>query len=373
VSTTAAQAVTFEQVLQLAQQHQAAGRLAEACELFERLLSATPQHPTVLTMLASIAYQQGDEMLGEAYLDRALEIYAALSAAGRADPAQCAAHANLLLARRRTDEAEATLGDAALPLNPVRMTPETFAERRRVARAAGLPPILITTIPKSASESIWNRLAEGLGLAQSHVSIGLFPDCALVPHRVGLFASGGLIAKEHIRPTAHNLRLLRTHGIARIVVHLRDPRQATLSWAHFVRDDIARRPLAPIWRRIVPPPGVLRRGLEATIDWCLEHYLPLLIGFIEGWLAVARDPAAGLVVRCLTFEQFRLAPERYLSEILAFYGIERGWVALDAKAEVVHLRKGALDEWRGVFNRAQRRRAGAAIPGSLAEAFGWRP
>jgi hypothetical protein len=228
-------------------------------------------------------------------------------------------------------------------------------------------------MPKSASESIWNRLAEGLGLAQSNVSIGLFPDCALVPHRVGLFASGGVIAKEHIRPTEHNLRVLRTHGIARIVVHLRDPRQATLSWAHFVRDDIARRPLAPIWRRIVPPPRVLQRGLEATIDWCLEHYLPLLMGFIEGWVAMAHDPRADLAVRCLTFEQFRLAPEHYLSEVLAFYGIERGRLALDAEAEVVHLRKGALDEWRGVFTRAQRRRASAAIPGRLAEAFGWRP
>ena len=369
--TAAAKEVTLEQVMALAQQHQAAGRLPEARDLFERVLSAAPQHPTVLTMLGSLAYQQGDEALGAAYLDRALDVYSALSGAGPLEPAQSAAHANLLLARGRAAEAEAIMGAATLPLNPVRASAEAFVARRDAARAANLPPILITTMPKSASESIWNRLAVGLSLAQSHVAIGLFPDCALVPHRVGLLAAGGVIAKEHILPTAHNLRALGAHGIARIVVHLRDPRQATLSWAHFVRDDIARRPLAPIWRKIVPPASVLRRDLAATIDWCLEHYLPLLIGFVEDWLQVATGPAGGPEVRCLTFEGFRLAPERYLEGILQFYGIERGRFALNVGAEVVHLRKGALDEWRVVFSRAQRRRANAAIPGALAVAVGW--
>jgi len=351
---------------------QQAGDLSAAKRQLGRILIVEPHHAEALTMLASIAYQQGEDTQAEAYLDRAIEIYQSVVAQLPDALAARAPLVNLLLARGRPVEAEQHVRGLMLPLNPMRASPQDFVARRRRGIERGLPAMLINTVPKSASESIWNQVAESLGLAQSHLSLGLFPDCCLVPARLRSAAEGGLIAKEHIPASAHNLAALAAHGQGKVVLHLRDLRQATLSWAHFVETDVSMRLMAPIWRKIVPPAGVLGRDLPTLLDWCLEHYLPLLVGFVRGWMDAAARRPEGLAVLFLTFEQFRTEPQRYFEAVLDFYGIDRGLFAADAKAEVVHLRKGELEEWRTVFSPAQQARAWAAIPGDMAEAFDWR-
>ncbi len=324
-------------------------------------------------MLGSIAYLDGDEVRAEAFVERAIEVYRRRLEQAPHENGLRAPLVNLLLARDRVAAAEDVVLALNLPLNPIRASAETFRRQREAARRRGLPPMVINTLPKSASESIWNKLARGLGMAQAHLSIGLFPDCCLIPARVRTMAEGGIITKEHIPATAHNVGLLAGAGIDRLVFHVRDPRQATLSWAHFVRDDISKTLLGPVWRKICPPAEVLRGDLAATIDWSIEHYLPLQIGFIEGWRVVKDDPAQRFDVLFLTFELFRTAPGRYFDEVLTFYGLGHEDFAAQAEAETVHLRKGAIDEWRGVFDERQRRRAWELIPGELAAAFGWEP
>jgi hypothetical protein len=156
-------------------------------------------------------------------------------------------------------------------------------------------------------------------------------------------------------------------------VHHRDPRQATLSWAHFARDDIHQRLMAPLWRKIVPPAEILTRDLDAILDWCLEYYLPLLIRFLRDWRAVEADSTQPISVLFSSFEQFRLNPAAYFDRVLSFYGIGKENYTEAAKAEVVHLRKGRVDEWRSVFTEAQQRRAWAQIPADMAAEFGWEP
>jgi hypothetical protein len=261
--------------------------------------------------------------------------------------------------------------DLDIDLNPIRSDANGFAARRAGGSARGIPTMLITTLPKSASESIWNKLAEGLGLGQCYLSLGLFPDCTLIPARVRRASGGGLIVKEHVAPTTHNLDTLTASGLNRVIVHHRDPRQATLSWAHFARDDINQRLMAPLWRKIVPPSAVLARDLAAILDWCIEHYLPLLIAFLRDWQAVERERRLGMSVMFLSFEQFRTNPNAYFDRVLGFYGIAKDLFAAAAEAETVHLRKGQVDEWRGVFSAAQQQRAWDRIPADMAAAFGW--
>ena len=373
MTAATAPSVSLDQVMSAAFEHQRRGALTEARRLYEKVLARIPFHPTALTMLASIAYRQGDDALGDVYVERAIRAYRGILEAEPVNPGAAAGLANLLLARGRAAEAEACLAAADLPLNPVRSSAEDFERRRADACRRGLPGMLISTIPKSASESIWNRIAEGLALAQSHVSVGLFPHCALVPARARARAAGGLIAKEHILPTRWNLEVLEDAGLERLVVHVRDPRQATLSWAHFVRDDVAGRPLAPIWRRVVPRRRILEGGFDSLLDWCLEHYLPLLVRFIAAWRQMEWPAAGRPRVLCLCFEQFRTEPERYLERFLEHYGIPWRDFAAERQAEVVHLRKGSIDEWRDVFSRTQRRRAWRALPRELARVFAWQP
>jgi hypothetical protein len=184
-------------------------------------------------------------------------------------------------------------------------------------------------------------------------------------------AEGGIIAKEHIPASAHNLKVLEDHGLTRMVVHLRDPRQAMLSWVHFVRDDVSMRLMGPIWRRTVPPAHIVKGTLEETIDWCIDNYLPILIEFIEGWRRVTADPDSPFEVRFLTFEKFRTQPDAYFAEALDFLGAPKADFRAEAEAETVHLRKGALDEWREVLDKQRQAAAWKRIPPDMAESFGW--
>ncbi len=354
-----------------ARDQQAAGNLEAAKGQYGEILAKVPHHAESLTMLASIAYQQGDDTQAQAYVDRAIKIYQAVLEQMPGLLMVRAPLVNLLLARDRRDEAERLMVDLELPINPVRTSVKEFTLRRRVGIERGAPSIVINTVPKSASESIWNKLAEGLRFGQSHLSVGLFPDCCLVPLRAQAAAEGALIAKEHLAATDFNLKVLADHGLGRVVCHLRDPRQATLSWAHFVRDDVSMRLLAPIWRKIVPPVSVPKDDLGALIDWCIENYLPLLVDFARRWRDVGDSARQGLEVLFLSFEEFRTEPERYFERVLEFYGIDGEAFAAEAEAEVVHLRKGRLDEWRDAFTPAQKARAWELLPADLADCFGW--
>ncbi len=367
----AQQAGSVSAAFEAARNLQAAGSLDEAKKIYGQILIGIPHHAQSLTMLSSIAYQQGEDTQAEAYLDRAISIYHEVLPSMPRNINVRGPLVNLLLARDRQAEAQKLCDELLVPLNPIRATPEEFMRRRHDGKARQLPLILLNTLPKSASESIWNRLAEGLGVAQSHLSIGLFPDCTLLPARVQSAAEGGLIAKEHIPASAHNLAVLAEQGVRRLVFHVRDPRQAALSWAHFVRDDVSMRLMAPIWRKVVPPRDILRGDFADLLDWCIEHYLAIQVAFIRAWLEVAASAEHDLEVRFLTFERFLTEPEGYLAEVLEFFEIDESAFAAEAEAEVVHLRKGRSDEWREVLSPAQQSRAWSRLPPEMAARFDW--
>ncbi len=360
-----------EKAFDIARRMQADGKLDEARKIYEQLLHQMPRHPQSLTMLGSIAYQQGDDLQGEAFIDRAIEVYRELLPHAPHDPGLRGSMMNLLMTRQHTGEAEALAADLMLPINPVRATRAQFESARGAAIAKDIPLILINTVPKSASESIWNRLAEGLGTAQGHLSLCLYPDCCLLPARVTEGLRGGLIAKEHIPATRHNLDVMAQQGLKRMVFHVRDPRQVTLSWAHFVRDDISMRLMGPLWRKIVPPAAVLQQEFSGLLDWCIDHFLPGTLEFMAGWMALEQKSDAPLEIQFMSFERFLDDPRGYLDEVLDFAGVDRALFRDKDDAEVVHLRKGQKDEWRQVLSKAQQDRAWRQIPSDMAEAFGW--
>ena len=367
------QRMALDQAFAEAQARHAAGQLTDAKAAFERILTEAPGHPQALTMLASICYRVGHDSQANAYLDRAIAVYRATLVEAPNVQRLRAGYVNLLLARDRVAEAESEIRSLSMPLVPMRADPAEFERMRQQGREKRLPAVLVNTLPKTASESIWNKLARGLGAAQCHVSIGLFPDCCAVPSRVNQLAEGGASAKEHLPASAHNLATLAAAGIQRFVMHVRDPRQATLSWAHFVKDDVGQRPLGPLWRKIVPPAEVLACPMNEQLDWHIAHYLPRVVQYIGDWLAIADDPNNGVEIAFLTFEAFKRDPEDYYGRVLDFLGIDRDAFEIGAEAEIIHLRKGKTDEWRGVFKPIQRDRAWDKIPREMAERLGWPP
>lgn len=368
--------LTFEELrpndlFMFARQRLAEGERDVARDALEKVLRLAPDHFQAATLLGSISFQVGDDLQGEAFVDRAIELTRTAAERRPRDMGLRASLANLLTTRGQREEAEQILREVELPIYPVRATQEEFDARIAAAKARGLPSVLINTVPKSASESIWNRLAEGLGLAQGHISLFLYPDCSVVPSRAAVAAQGGIISKEHLPASAHNLTVLAEHGFQRIVFHLRDPRQVTVSWAHFVRDDVSMRLMGPLWRKVVPPHVVLSADLSTLLDWCIDNFLPLLLEFVAGWREVAESEIAPFDIRFLSFERFLDDPNGYLDEALDFLQIDPAHFSAEAEAEVVHLRKGEKDEWRDVLSKEQRARAWSRIPPELAAEQGW--
>lgn len=349
------------------------GDLIHAAGLYDKVLESVPLQPQALTMRASIAYRQGEDALGDDLIDRAIEaLKLALDAMPPEAPEQ-AGLANLLLARGRGDEAARLLRHVELPVRPMRANTADFTARCERARAKGAPSILMTTMPKSASESLWNILAAGLDFGQCHMTIGLFPHCCLVSSRLRELAKGGIVAKEHVLPIEANLAMIADAGIDKVLVHLRDPRQAVLSWAHFVKNDVGMCMLAPIWRQIVPPAAVLNGELNDVIDWCIDHYLPLLVDFAERWRQLAVSDATEMTIHCMTFERFVADRSAYLGKLLDIYDLAAFNEAAIEQASTIYWRRGRVDEWRDVLSTDQRRRASEALPAALGGHFGWAP
>ena len=141
--------------LKSAKQLQSDGALLEAKRAYETVLRHLPGQPEALTLLGSIAFQLGQDRDGERLLDAAIESYATIFAHGHGNDSLRAAYVNLLLARCRHEEAEREIAKPRLPINPIRSTPEAFRARIEQAKYRALPGVLLNSLPKSASESIW--------------------------------------------------------------------------------------------------------------------------------------------------------------------------------------------------------------------------
>ena len=270
---------------------------------------------------------------------------------------------------------------------PERVYPWCFANRRRpyvfapllkwpaiqMGRIAGRPGLIFNTLPKSASVFIWDALAKGLGLVQCRIQLSDFPETLLMPHHVARLAKGGVIAQSHFGPSRHNLLTMLFYGVDRLVVHVRDPRQALLSWVHHVRkkNTVFHPDLVSLHHR--PPQQMLQGNLEELVTWHIKHYLPLEIDWIQGWLDVCEDPEwHDLKVLLLSFEDFKRDNDAYFRKIFDLYGLNPSSFQAPAQtAGKLHFRKGLVSEWKEVFTAEQIEMTKSIVPSELVERFGW--
>lgn len=249
------------------------------------------------------------------------------------------------------------------------------------AKKAAAPSILFNTMPKSGSIFISRWLAMGLNLQETKVAVCLFPDDLIIREKYDQFITGGKICQQHLPAKDLNLRFIANRD-PRIIVHLRDPRQATVSWTHHLDNFYAHRESVPACKlglEAVTPPlpaDYFARPFDARLDYQIRTHLPQLIEWTQGWVSAARAGTYGLKVRFTTFEGFKRDPEKVVSEILGHYSINSAafdWSRRPAATSETHFRKGAVDEWREVFTNEQARYARSLLSAQLVKDFGWSP
>jgi hypothetical protein len=234
------------------------------------------------------------------------------------------------------------------------------------------PGILLNTMPKSGSVYIAKSLAKMLAL-----------DTMAIGHRYALIdqidaaaaqtlSRGGYVSQNHLAPSAENLQILR-HFDMKLVLHLRDPRQALLSWVHHLDrisggsdDNIALLYFTPR-----TPLGYFEYSLHHKIDWQIENYLPQLIAWTAQWLAIADDRSIPVLITHQ--DDLRCGERAFFEAILAFYQIELDCrlPGLPRTLNETHFRRADPAEWRRTFLPDQIARATTAIPQWMRSRFDW--
>jgi glycosyltransferase involved in cell wall biosynthesis len=234
------------------------------------------------------------------------------------------------------------------------------------------PSVLISTMPKSGTYYISEYLSKGLFLEKSIVSNQYFPQDVVYQKRMIEFAEGNYVSEDHFDGAEINLRHLEV-VTDRIVVHVRDPRQATLSYIHYINSDYFTKNEEFTKKFIYPvlPNGFFKMSLEQRLDWGIENWLPLLVDWVESW--VKAEEISTLNIKFTTFE-FMVADENtFFDDIITFFSIPKGRFIRPKllKDDAVHFRAGKTDEWQEVFTPDQIARANKLLPETLCHRFSW--
>lgn len=235
----------------------------------------------------------------------------------------------------------------------------------RQLAGAGKPSIFLVTLPKSGTVYVSHSLAQSLGYDHTSTLVTpTFPKNSLWIRMLEDFLAGGMISASHMQPDDENIKLMKSAGVTRGVLHVRDPRAALQSWIHFIRKGIS--PLHPL----IAQPNYHDLALPAQTDHMIDHSFRHFADWIEAW-CTCLDGDRELDFLLMMHDDLARDEAGYFRRILEFYGIT-GEVLAVAKSSSTHFRKGDNDDWRQAFTPAQRRRVNDLMPASLWDRFGWK-
>jgi hypothetical protein len=236
-----------------------------------------------------------------------------------------------------------------------------------------LPPMLVTTMPKSGTYYISKLFSEGLSIESRIVSHQYFPDDVIRQPELRMLSMGNCISQDHFGPSKINLTHIDRH-LDRMIVHLRDPRQALLSYVHYLDTERFRQKEEETLLFIYPPlpDDFYQLDLASRIDWAIANWLPFLVQWVEGWVAAANRSDRPRI-KFTRYEDLVTDRDKFVSDVLDFFEIPNELLTPPdiAPDPEIHFRKGEINEWTQVFSAAQIAAANARIPAALASRFGW--
>jgi hypothetical protein len=206
----------------------------------------------------------------EAYLGEALDYHLGLLYAHVGDPQRAAFHIE------RSGTHPGTGGNQIFSDH----MHESLELRRRqdLAIARSIPPVLIPSMPRSASASLTQTIAALLDAPIMRVSSGRYPHFCILPRWLNSFLRGGAVLHDHFGADPFNLKTLRDAGVRNVFVRIRDPRPAACSATN----------LSDRKSGTADP--------ASFEDRVLALYHKSFVPWLQGWITAASDSAAGLRV-----------------------------------------------------------------------------
>jgi hypothetical protein len=186
------------------------------------------------------------------------------------------------------------------------------------------------------------------------------------------FSGGGFVSQNHLAPSPENLQILQYLGL-KMILHLRDPRQALLSWVYYLDWASGRCDTSEVLLYVTPrpPSGYFDFSLSRKIDWQIENYLPQLVAWAARWVDIADSETIPILITHQ--EDLRTHEKAFLDAILAFYRLSFDYTlpSPPRTMEATHFRRADPMEWIQTFTPDQAARATKLIPVSLRIRFGW--
>ena len=224
-------------------------------------------------------------------------------------------------------------------------------------------------MPKSASRSIVHTLSEVYGTKFSVTAGGQFPNAVLSRGVFQRLRYGRHISQEHIFPDFYN-KLILEDQLERMVFHVRDPRQALISWVHHLQTEFEKQNVLPL-RVLKMPEEYPEYSVQKKLNYVIEHHLLFFSGLLEAWRMAL--PSMEIPVLLSRYEDMTEAPVKFFQRIIDFYEIEprEPLVVRQPELGVRHFRSGKVDEWREVATPAQQKKMNAIIGADLLTHYGW--
>lgn len=235
------------------------------------------------------------------------------------------------------------------------------------------PSILFNTMPKTGSVFIGKTLARSLDIFYSErpLSHGFFPYYFVIDNEARWLKKKNIIRQEHINGSEINLMLIKRY-IDKMVVHFRDPRQATLSWFHHTDRLRKKFPNGVNYSIHQEPSNYNTWNLSQRLDWHIETTLASNVKWLRDWIVVCENNV-DLKILFTSYEDFFSNPKEFFNNILEFYEIDKKYFSYNPPRKVIgnNYRNGTPDEWKNVLTDAQKSRSLEIIGIDLIKKFSW--
>jgi hypothetical protein len=237
------------------------------------------------------------------------------------------------------------------------------------------PPILLNTLPKSGSKYILRSLQRILQIDDIRILGGGLTRAGLHEPSFLRFIKGNLICQEHLPAEPHIVASLEMRA-PRMVLHVRDPRAALVSWVHHVNTINSKGHIVAILQGVECrlPDDYFNRSVVDQLAWQVDHFLPTTSNWISRWMDIAHSGSSGLQIMVTNYTDLASDGRALLSRILDFYQIkyQPDWIKLP-KPETGkwNYRAGKTVDWRDAYPPALLERATSMIAERERNHFGW--
>jgi hypothetical protein len=237
------------------------------------------------------------------------------------------------------------------------------ATRGRAARDRGVPSMPVFAYGKTGSSWLTGALSELMDVPRGVISLNYH---AAVRAWVSFLAQYPFALHDHLWPTESALRFLVQHGITRVAVHVRDPRQVLLSLVHH-----------NIAANNGPPSDDGEHEFHSMIDNVIDQSAPHYRDWFTGWQHMTRKFGVDLMIT--SYEMMIANGPWFFRQMLDYFRADRSMYERVDKLTLLRqapqqgeymFRNGTPDEWRQVFTRAQEARIQVLCAGAFTTLYG---